>query len=65
MQGQIRVYIDHVYPEIDGGKFYIKRVRGEAVNVEADVFTDGHDLVAASVLFRHESEKKMAIVTHG
>ncbi|MEO5673979.1 MAG: alpha-1,4-glucan--maltose-1-phosphate maltosyltransferase [Chitinophagales bacterium] len=58
MQGQIRVYIDHVYPEIDGGRFYIKRVEGEVVNVEADVFTDGHDLVAASVLFRHESEKK-------
>lgn len=58
MQGQIRVYIDNVYPEIDGGKFYIKRVAGESVTVEADVFTDGHDLVRASLLYRHESEKK-------
>src|SRR6187397_2592500 len=58
MQGQLRVYIDNVYPEFDAGKFPIKRVPGESVTVEADVFSDGHDLVRASVLYRHESEKK-------
>ena len=58
MQGQTRAYIDNVYPELDGGKYYIKRVVGESVNVEADVFADGHDLIRASLLYRHENEKK-------
>src|SRR5438874_1743052 len=57
MQGQTRVYISSVYPEIDVGKFPIKRVVGEKVKVEATIFADGHDLVRASLLYRHESEK--------
>jgi starch synthase (maltosyl-transferring) len=61
MQGQLRVYIDHVYPEIDGGKYPIRRVPGEIVEVEADVFADGHDLVCARLLYRHFSEKKFSI----
>jgi starch synthase (maltosyl-transferring) len=47
-----RVMIEGVHPEVDGGRFPIKRTVGEAVVVEADVFTDGHDLVAAAVLHR-------------
>ncbi len=35
--------------------FPIKRTIGESVVVEADVFTDGHDAVAALLLYRHES----------
>ena len=58
MQGQIRVYIDNVYPEIDGGKYSVRRVVGEIVEVEADIFADGHDIVHAQILYRHESEKK-------
>ena len=42
-------------PEIDGGRFPAKRVVGETVTVEADVFADGHDAVAAAVRYRHES----------
>ncbi len=61
MQGQLRVYIDNVYPEIDGGKYPIRRVPGEIVEVEADVFADGHDLVCARLLYRHFSEKKFSI----
>ncbi|HYD58664.1 MAG TPA: maltotransferase domain-containing protein, partial [Burkholderiales bacterium] len=44
-------------PEVDCGRFPVKRVVGEAVQVEADVFTDGHDAVVAMLFFRHESEK--------
>src|SRR5262245_13501770 len=46
--------IERVAPEIDGGRFAIKRVIGETVAVEANVFTHGHDLVAAALLYRPE-----------
>jgi len=47
-----RVVIEHVQPEIDGGRFPIKRTPGEAVVVTADVFADGHDRLAGVVKFR-------------
>jgi len=46
------VVIEAVYPEIDGGRFPIKRCVGEPVEVEADVFADGHDLLQARLLYR-------------
>lgn len=46
--------IERVQPEIDGGRFAIKRVVGESVTVEADVFTHGYDLVAAALKYRQE-----------
>jgi starch synthase (maltosyl-transferring) len=48
-----RVVIENVSPEIDCGRFAIKRVVGESVVVEADVFADGHDQVACQVLYGH------------
>ena len=39
--------VEHVRPEIDGGRFPIKRTIGERVDVTADIFADGHDVVAA------------------
>jgi starch synthase (maltosyl-transferring) len=50
------VVIECVKPEVDGGRFAIKRTTGEKVTVEADIFTDGHDAVDALVLFRRDSE---------
>jgi starch synthase (maltosyl-transferring) len=44
-----RAIIDRVRPEIDGGRFPIKRTVGEAVQVEATIFADGHDVIAALV----------------
>ncbi|MGE5253111.1 MAG: maltotransferase domain-containing protein, partial [Planctomycetaceae bacterium] len=52
--GRKRVVIEAVSPEIDGGRFPAKRVVGESVVVEADIFADGHDLLAARLLFRRE-----------
>src|SRR4051812_24751302 len=46
--------IERVEPEIDGGRFAIKRVVDDTITVEADVFTHGHDLVAAALLYRPE-----------
>src|SRR5262245_34797970 len=46
-----RVAIEHVRPEVDGGRFPIKRTVGETVTVRATVFADGHDVLAA--VLRH------------
>ncbi len=52
-----RVIIEGVQPEIDAGRFPIKRVVGDEVTVEADVFTDGHDLMTSRLLWRHEKQR--------
>jgi starch synthase (maltosyl-transferring) len=50
--GRRRVMIEGVSPEIDAGRFAAKRIVGDSVVVEADVFTDGHDSVTAVLLHR-------------
>ncbi len=52
---KVRVVIENIAPQIDCGRFPAKRVTGESVEVEADVFADGHDSVAVCLLYRHES----------
>jgi starch synthase (maltosyl-transferring) len=47
-----RIVIDNVVPAVDGGQFAAKRVIGEAVSIEADVFTDGHELLAVEIMWR-------------
>ena len=51
-EGRQRVVIEDVAPQIDGGRFAIKRTVGESVRVEAFVFADGHDQVACELLYR-------------
>lgn len=51
-----RTAIENVTPEIDAGQFAIKRVVGERVVVEADVFADGHDVLSALVKFRPKAD---------
>ena len=41
--------IENLEPLIEGGRYPIKRVVGEDVVVEADIFKDGHDIVAAAL----------------
>ncbi len=48
---QRRVVIERVRPEINCGKFAIKRVVGDRVVVEADVFADGHDQIACRIVY--------------
>jgi starch synthase (maltosyl-transferring) len=57
-----RVVVENIYPEIDGGRFPIKRTIGERVIVNADVHADGHDAIAACVLFRRQGEPQWAEV---
>src|SRR4051812_28831733 len=47
-----RVIIEGVEPEIDGGQFPSKRTVGEEVVVAADVYADGHEVLAAVLRYR-------------
>jgi len=46
-----RVVIEDIRPEIDGGRFAIKRTVGEPVVVRANIFADGHDVLSAMLQF--------------
>ncbi len=46
-----RVVIENLLPEIDGGKYPIKRTAGEQVVVEADIHADCHDVLSAVGLY--------------
>jgi starch synthase (maltosyl-transferring) len=54
--GTRRVIVEAVKPEIDAGRFAIKRTVGEEVVVEADLFADGHDALSGLLLYRREAE---------
>ncbi len=61
--------IENVTPEIGAGRFAIKRTSGGSVVVEADIFADGHDSLAAVLKFRAEdnpewSETPMEFLTN-
>jgi len=56
--GRVRAVIEGVRPELDCGRFPIKRVVGERVMVEADAFADGHDVLACVLRYRHEAESE-------
>ena len=56
VDGRRRVVIESVRPQVDCGRFSIKRVAGETVVVEADVFADGHDQVACQLLYWRKNE---------
>src|ERR1700682_4109076 len=48
------IVIEAVEPELDGtGRFAIKRIVGESVVVQADVFKEGHDILVAVLRWRH------------
>jgi starch synthase (maltosyl-transferring) len=50
------VVIENLRPLVDGGRYPVKRVMGEDLVVEADIFKDGHDVVAASLRWRRLGE---------
>lgn len=56
--GRKRVIIENLKPQIDCGKIPVKRVSGEKVIVEADIFGDGHDMVSAALHKRKDDKKE-------
>src|SRR3954468_5781956 len=57
-----RVVIESVRPEVDCGRYPVKRAVGDDVMVEADVFTDGHDAVVAELLWRRVGASEWQVV---
>ena len=54
--GRRRAVVDAVQPAVDGGRFAVKRVAGEALEVEAHCFADGHDVLRVQLLWRNETD---------
>jgi starch synthase (maltosyl-transferring) len=52
-----RVVVEHLQPEVDGGRFPAKRIAGDEVTVRADVHADGHDQVTAVLLHRRQGDE--------
>jgi starch synthase (maltosyl-transferring) len=50
--------VESVRPCISCGRFPVKRTLGDALEVTADVFGDGHDELGAVVRYRHESDRR-------
>jgi starch synthase (maltosyl-transferring) len=66
--GRQRVVIENVQPHIDSGRFPVKRVIGQIVEVEADAFADGHDALRCVLRYRHDAEtdwREIAMVSSG
>lgn len=57
MLNQRRVIIEKIYPQLDGGIHPIKCIVGDRIEVKADVFSDGHDVIAASLRYKHLKER--------
>ena len=51
-----RIAIEAVVPEINCGRFHAKGSTIEPFVVEADIFGDGHDRIAAALLYRKQGD---------
>ena len=51
-----QIIIENVTPELDAGRYAVKRVVGDRLTVQADIFRDGHDLVAGALKYRQTTE---------
>lgn len=50
--------IEDVYPLIDGGRFAVKRIAGDRVEVWADIYRDGDAVIGAALLWRREQDRE-------
>jgi len=58
VEGRSRVVIEAETPVVNSGRYPACRILGDSVVVSAAVFGDGHDHVAAHVLYRHADDRK-------
>ena len=52
-----RIAVERIAPSVDDGAFPIKRVVGRPITAEADIVTDGHDILAGELLWKATDEK--------
>jgi starch synthase (maltosyl-transferring) len=53
-----RVVVEGVLPQVDAGRFPVKRVTRDRVVVTADIFAEGHDELAAVLLYRRDGDEQ-------
>jgi starch synthase (maltosyl-transferring) len=53
-----KIVIEAVEPELDCGRYPVKREAGDTVTVLADIFKEGHDAISAAIRYRHEDEAR-------
>jgi starch synthase (maltosyl-transferring) len=53
-----RIRIEHPAPTVDGGRWPVKRTVADTVNVSADIFRDGHEVLRAVVRWRGPGERR-------
>ena len=46
------VIVENITPQLDGGRYAVKRAVGQDLEVEADIFKEGHDVVSALLKWR-------------
>jgi len=56
--GAARIAIENIAPKVEDGQFPVRRIVGESLTVEADILADGHDKIAAEVIFRPATDSK-------
>ena len=54
--------IEHVEPELDGGRYPVKRIVGEHLDVTADIFKEGHDIIGAILQYKMPGQKEWSEV---
>jgi starch synthase (maltosyl-transferring) len=55
-EGRKRVVIEEIQPQVDCGRYPARRILGDRVEVSAAIFCDGHDHVAARVLYKADGD---------
>jgi starch synthase (maltosyl-transferring) len=53
-EGRKRVMIEEIRPQVDCGRYPARRILGDRIDVSAAIFSDGHDHVAARLLYRRQ-----------
>ena len=56
-----RIIIESIRPEVDGGRFPVKRVVGDRLVVSAALYRDGHERIAGVVRWRDQGQRDWAI----
>jgi len=63
-----RFRIEDIFPSVDCGRYPVKRIAGESVEVWADIFREGHDVLAAALLWRADHDNnwhRESMLLHG
>ena len=61
-EGRARVVIEEVKPLVDCGRHPARRIEGDVLTVTAAIFGDGHDHLAARLLYRHKNDRRWRFV---